>query len=44
MSTIDLFTENPLKEEDFDPFTMSLYSEYIEDSFLSLIKQVSHLS
>lgn len=41
MSTLDLFTEEPLKEEDFDPFCMSILSDYIEDQFLSLIKQVS---
>jgi hypothetical protein len=41
MSTLDLFTEEPLKEEDFDPFCMSILADYIEDQFLSLIKQVS---
>ena len=41
MSTLDLFTEEPLKEEDFEPFCMSILSDYIEDQFLSLIKQVS---
>jgi hypothetical protein len=44
MSTLDLFTEEPLKEEDFDPFCMSILADYIEDQFLSLIKQVSPLS
>ena len=41
MSTSDLFTEEPLKEEDFDPFCMSILADYIEEQFLSLLKQVS---
>ena len=41
MSTLDLFTEEPLKEEDFDPCCMSILADYIEEQFLSLLKQVS---
>ena len=40
---MEVFQENFIKKEDFEPIDTNLFKEYLADSFLNILGQVNRL-